>query len=307
MLKALAALLKAQGRTLRDPAQRKGLHPLVLPLADAPSGGVLGLIRWPASGSSLTVVEALPGSHSLVPLGTPSQYGRRAAAHADAHGDSALPDLVSAAADLARDAGDPVYEVGAFAASKLRFDQFLLLKVSPCFPDVWAGLARARLVAGDETAALIASERAASHNAGWGCCMWEQACMFAEVKRHEEQRDCALAALEAPFWSLGAPVAEVQAAAGLSHVPQLRALLRSMEATASAKQGEPPPSEAEQARVAAFDALDEVVRVQGDWDAVRPQVAKALHIAGLTDSAVVAEGGGRLYPWPVGNQDSPES
>ena len=200
MLKALAALLKAQGRTLRDPTQRKGLHPLVLPLADAPSGGVLGLLRWPAAGGSLTIVEARPGSHSLVPLGTPSQYGRRAAAHADAHGDSALPNLVQAAADLARDAGDPVYEVGAFAASKLRLDQFLLLKVSPCFPDVWAGLARARLVAGDETAALIASERAASHNAGWGCCMWEQARMFAELKRHEEQRDCALAALEAPFW-----------------------------------------------------------------------------------------------------------
>ena len=50
-----------------------------------------------------------------------------------------------------------------------------------------------------------------------------------------------------------------------------------------------------------------MVRVQGDWDAVRPQVAKALHSAGLTDSAVVAEGGGRLYPWPVGSQDSQES
>ena len=64
---------------------------------------------------------------------------------------------------------------------------------------------------------------------------------------------------------------------------------------------------AEQARLSALDALDEVVRVQGDWDAVRPQVAKALHSAGLTDSAVVAEGGGRLYPWPVGSQDSQES
>ena len=64
---------------------------------------------------------------------------------------------------------------------------------------------------------------------------------------------------------------------------------------------------AEQARLAALDALDEVVRVQGDWDAVRPQVAKALRSAGLTDSAVVAEGGGRLYPWPVGSQDSQES
>ena len=50
-----------------------------------------------------------------------------------------------------------------------------------------------------------------------------------------------------------------------------------------------------------------MVRVQGDWDAVRPQVAKALRSAGLTDSAVVAEGGGRLYPWPVGSQDSQES
>ena len=64
---------------------------------------------------------------------------------------------------------------------------------------------------------------------------------------------------------------------------------------------------AEQARLSALDALDEVVRVQGDWDAVRPQVAKALHSAGLTDSAVVAEGGGRLYPWPVGSQDREES
>ena len=44
------------------------------------------------------------------------------------------------------------------------------------------------------------------------------------------------------------------------------------------------------------------IRVEGPWDAVRPQVAEALHRAGLADSAVVAKGGGRLYPWPVGEQ-----
>ena len=302
MLKALATTLKAQGRTLRDPMLRQGLHPLVLPLADAPGGGVLGLLRWPAPGGGLQLVEAPPTGYSLLPLGTPSQYSRRAAADADARGAASLPELVTAAADLAKEAGDPVYEVGAFAASKLRLEQFLLLKVSPCFPDLWAVLARERLAKGEETAALIAAERAASHNPGWGCCMWAQSSMYGELRRREEQRDAALAALEAPFWTLGAPVAEVQAVAGLEHVPQLRALLRQMEALAREKQGEPPLSEAEQARLAALDLLDEVIRLGGEWDAARKPVGEALRRAGLADSAVVAEGGGRLYPWPVGSQ-----
>ena len=148
MLRALAATLRAQGRTLLDPAQRKGLHPLLLPLADAPGGGVLGLMRQLTPGGELLMVRSPAARHSLLPLGTPSQYSRRAAADADARGAASLPELVTAAADLAKEAGDPVYEVGAFAASKLRLEQFLLLKVSPCFPDLWAVLARDRLAKG---------------------------------------------------------------------------------------------------------------------------------------------------------------
>ena len=45
MLKALAAVLRAQGRSLRDPARRAGLHPLVIPIADAPGGEQLGQLR----------------------------------------------------------------------------------------------------------------------------------------------------------------------------------------------------------------------------------------------------------------------
>ena len=48
--------------------------------------------------------------------------------------------------------------------------------------------------------------------------------------------------------------------------------------------------------------LDEVIRLGGEWDAARKPVGEALRRAGLADSAVVAEGGGRLYPWPVGSQ-----
>ena len=301
MLKALAATLRAQGRTLRDPAQRKGLHPLVLPMADAPSGGVLGLLRWPAPNGGLLVVEApRDAPHSLLARGTPSHYARRAAVQADASGDASLAELVAAAADLAAEASEPAYEPGAFAASRLKLDQYLLLKVAQGFPDVWEKLARDRLAAGKETEALVAGERAASHNPGWGCCMWLQSTMYAELGRAEERRDSALAALEAPFWTIGAPVAEVQAAAGLEHVPNLKALMRTMEAASREKQGEPPPPPAEAALAEALDLMDEVVRLRGGWDEARPPVADALRRAGLADAAVVAEGGGGLYPWPVG-------
>ena len=130
--------------------------------------------------------------------------------------------------------------------------------------------------------------------------MYLQARLLGRLGRSEEQRDFALSALESPFWTLGVSVGEVQGAAGLSHVPNLRALLRGMEQAAREKQGEPPPSEAEAALTSALDALDDVALVQGEWEAVRPRVAELLRVAGLADSALVAEGGGELYPWPVG-------
>ena len=112
-----------------------------------------------------------------------------------------------------------------------------------------------------------------------------------KLGRTEEQRDLALAALESPFWTLGAPLREVMGAAQLSHIEDLRALVRTMEDKVREQQNAPPRSAHELALMRATDALDEVVRTQGSWDEVRPTVAKALQEAELHEAAAVASVG----------------
>ena len=109
--------------------------------------------------------------------------------------------------------------------------------------------------------------------------------------RAEEQRDLALAALETPFWTLGAPLGEVMAAAQLAHIDNLRELVRAMEDKVREQQNAPPRTARELATIRATDALDEVVRTEASWDAVRPAVAEALKDAGLAEAAAVASVG----------------
>ena len=123
------------------------------------------------------------------------------------------------------------------AASKLRLEHFLLLRVGP-FADVWEAVARAHLAKGDETAAFVAAERSTELNPGWGNGAWLQAELLASLGRHEERRDMALAALEAPYWTIGAPVATVPAAATAARraqrcPPSLRAARRAGEIRAA--------------------------------------------------------------------------
>ena len=151
-------------------------------------------------------------------------------------------------------------------------------------------MAHARLDKGDVTAALIAAERATSLNAGWGCCVYLQAQLMAKLGREEEQRDLALSALEAPFWTLGAPLAEVMAAAQLSHVDDLRALVRAMEDKVREQQNAAPRTPSELAMLRVLDSLDTVVRTRSAWDDVREPVASALREAGMEEAARVAEG-----------------
>ena len=145
----LAALFKEQGHSLCDPAQRQGLHPLVLPIAAMQEGnGVLGVLRWPSFGEAEHVVvrtERQPldlpdgaaslASLTLQPFGSLSQYARRAAAEAESAGGS-VEATVSAAAELCAALSAPAYSAGELGASKLTLDQYLLLRVGP-FPDVW--------------------------------------------------------------------------------------------------------------------------------------------------------------------------
>eukprot|EP00966_Prymnesium_polylepis_P129489 2994299-Prymnesium_polylepis.3 len=142
----LAALFKEQGHAECDPAHRSGLHPLVLPLAED-GKEVLGVLRWPAFNGEDVVVRterqsthvedgtAALASLTLRPFGSPLQYARRAGAEADAAGGDS-GQVIAAAAEVSGALGMPAYAAGELSASKLKIDQYLLLRVGP-FPDVW--------------------------------------------------------------------------------------------------------------------------------------------------------------------------
>lgn len=52
-------VLEAQGQSAVSPAQRQGLHPLAIPLAQQPGGELTCLLRWPEGhkGMELPVVS----------------------------------------------------------------------------------------------------------------------------------------------------------------------------------------------------------------------------------------------------------
>ena len=133
------------------------------------------------------------------------------------------------------------------------------------------------------------AERASSLNPGWGCCVYSQSVLMGKLGRGEEQRDLALSALESPFWTIGAPLADALAAAQLSHIDDLRGLVRAMEDKVREQQKAPPRTDKELALLRATDALDEVVRTLGSWDDARPAVAAALREAGLDEHAALAD------------------
>ena len=280
-----STLLQLQGRTPCSPELRRGLHPLVLPFAETTDGDVLGLMHYPLRNGDVVLVDTRRDSHQVRPRGSPIQYALRAAIEADwnSHTAANSSELLRTALDASSSLGGGSYERGSVRASKLQLEQYLLANVGS-FADVWDSLARNRLLCGHETPALIAAERGAANNPGWGCCLWLQSQLLAELPgRREERRDLALAALDTPFWTLGAPLAEVQAAAQLSEVDDIRFLLRSLEHKARQKQGAPPLSAAAQAQQRALDLMDEVVRVAGDWDQSTPTVIAAINEAGLQD------------------------
>jgi hypothetical protein len=227
-----------------------------------------------------------PSSLYLRPLGSLDQFARRAAAEADAP-DCTDGGVIQAAAAVSTAVGSRPYAAGDLLASKLKLDQFLLLRVGP-FADVWERMVREKLEKKDHTAALIAAERATAGNPGWGCCVWLQSQLMAELGRGEERRDMALATLESPLWTVDARVDEVQRAARLEHVEDVHALFKEMDDRLRKQQGAPDRTPQELALLRAFVLLDGVVKEAGRWDAVRPELADTLDEAGLVDAATMA-------------------
>ncbi|EOD10495.1 hypothetical protein EMIHUDRAFT_105226 [Emiliania huxleyi CCMP1516] len=135
-----AALRAAFAGSSRGAISRAGLHPLVVPLAEAEGGTVLGSLSWrldatgdpgdaPASASEATLVEVQRGGLFVRPLGTPAHVARRAAVEADLAGGDGAAEAVGFFSAAAVEAGGLPYTRGAHAESGLSLDQFLLLRV----------------------------------------------------------------------------------------------------------------------------------------------------------------------------------
>ena len=80
LLPMLVKVLEARGQAVLSPADREGLHPLVVPLSRAAGGDTLtGVLRWPTSagGDDMPIVEAGPHGLSLL-ANSCSEYIHRA-------------------------------------------------------------------------------------------------------------------------------------------------------------------------------------------------------------------------------------
>mmetsp|Transcript_52957 Transcript_52957/g.129340 ORF Transcript_52957/g.129340 Transcript_52957/m.129340 type:complete len:384 (+) Transcript_52957:3-1154(+) len=231
-LPALLAALQEQGLTLVSPHARAHLQPFIIPLASCPrTQETVSLLRLPelSDGNKLPIVRT-DGPLGLRLLSyTAKEHLIREAASADVNrdvdvGDEGVRRLIQAANSCGE-----LYKEGSASAlvAKFGLNKYLALKVGK-FPDVYEAFVWDHLKKGDVTSALIAAERNANLQHGWGRGFMQQAQVFAQLGREIEARDAAKMALMMPLWSLGVPFEMAAAMAGADDATSLEGRLRLM-------------------------------------------------------------------------------
>jgi len=224
-----------------------GLCPLLEPLS-RDAGGTTALLHWPTApaGMPLPVVRQVGMSVRLLAAST-EQFLHRVAVLREAAG---------------RDPGlDAIYVPGTQRASKLPVQAYLLLKVGG-LPEIYEALALRHEEKGDLKAAMVTLDRCAGLFPEWGRFHVLRAQIYVHQGRDEEARDAARGALSQPIWTLGAPLADVAALAGVTLSPEH---YRALEG--------PVLDRAAHLLDAAF--------LEGDWGAVRQPLAALYREAGL--------------------------
>jgi hypothetical protein len=273
-LRAYRVLLAGLGFELLDPDDRAGLHPLLVPIARAPSGATVGLLCWPTAPPGFPVPVAQqasePDRRFTLDFVAPSVDValHRELALRDVAGDP-LPSLDPE--DLA-----PVYAAGAVAASGLPIAAYRLTQIGETHA-FHEELVERHLARGATLAAQVTADRALRVAPGWARPMAFRALLFARLGDLEQARDSAAAALADPVWTLGHPFAEVAALAGwraISSAP-FRRLADDL--------GKPPADRA-------AHLLDALAVEGGDWGAERRRLAALYAEAGLGATAALVGG-----------------
>ena len=207
-LNALAGVLSLQpGFQELGPDERKGVHPLMVPLALAPkTGEVSGVLAVPGAVDvdPVRFVPVTTVGRALRPLGENCvSAAKRALIELDLSGaESADAAIAAAAADgivyQRGEASVPLGKAGAAAG----LAAYILPKVGP-FADIYERLAKMHLDKGSEASALVTCERAQRAFSEWGSPYAFHAHVQKKFGRADEARDIARLALSKPLWSLG--------------------------------------------------------------------------------------------------------
>ncbi|MFT4625797.1 MAG: hypothetical protein ACI8PZ_004468 [Myxococcota bacterium] len=264
-LDGLLAWAESEGWTLRSPADRRGLMPLLLPVAER-DGEVLGLLRWPTPerGMSAPVVRS-PGWQVHLVAPDVDTFLRRALVERDAAGwDPAFARMLDPDATL--------YTPGALTASRLPMAAYLLLHVG-LDHDAFAALIDGHLARGDVQAALVTGDRVARESHGFARAIALRARSLERAGRADEARDTAHVALLAPAWTLGEPFAPFARLAGW----------RDPITSISYQRLADDPTKLPADRAA--HRLDQIAVDEGDWDAARAGLAALYREAGLDQVA----------------------
>lgn len=267
-LEALLMYLAGGNPEIVDPSERRGVHPLLVPLARDDQGHVLAFLRWPTPppNAPLPIVRQ-EGAQLRLLANSTDELLRRELATRDATPGEAPGALLEAA----NQAGT-LYEPGELLRSGLPLKAFLLVKVGVT-PEFFEELALAHLERGDEQAALITADRGCMGAPGWARPHAFRAQLLEQLGRIEEARDSARMALLEPVWTLGRPFEPVARLAGW------RDPITSVSYRRLATDPDKPILDR------AAHLMDAVAVEGGAWDDVRLQLAAMYAEAGLDEMA----------------------
>lgn len=270
----LTALIGAGGR-VRDPSDRAGLHPLVVPLVVEEDGGTLGLLVWPTPdpGMPLQVVRQAadrPETLELVAVSTDT-FLHRDLALRESRGEE-LPDALLHAVNTP----DTLYTPGQLATSNLPPSAYLLVKVGEVHT-FFEELIERHLDKGDATAALVTSDRACRQDHGWARPWVHRAHLLARVGQAEEARDTARLALAEPVWTFGHPFGPLAELAGWDTITSIAYRKLANNDTKS-------PADR------AAHLMDATAIDGGDWDGIREELGALYAEAELEGIARLVRG-----------------
>ncbi|KAK9809015.1 hypothetical protein WJX72_007933 [[Myrmecia] bisecta] len=297
----LLKVLNAQGHEIVSPADRTGLHPLVVPLskhAVQPAPGdasVIGnetftcLLRWPESKRSIgmPVVQMSRNAPSMrLVARTTDEYLHRALAEEDV---ASGPGQI---AEAAGPSGREVYVPGAVASAKQVHLQAYLTRRAGMYIDVVEQLMANHLSKGDTMSALITGEwyMRSKHFPGWARPFEANALLFQDINRMEEARDTARIALRMPWWTLLTGFQKIRDLAELSG--DADAVANALSEETAAASGPVPGGNiiSKDAKQLALEKADRTMNRSAagstaDWDSIRGQLADEYRAAGLSDVA----------------------